>query len=588
MKTLLFFAYRNILRQKRRAILLGIAMALGTCFLVLASSFVAGITQTLFERVMTYVAGHASVIVGDRGYLYRPVLRGHRSISGQVAKIPHVKRVEETMGIMCRMVGSKKGDNGILIGIDLATRYTEAEMQQTRDNFPMVDGDFEDLADSTMGIAAILAKPKADFLGVAKGDQLSVRFQDSRGRRQVAHLTVVGLFQPTNSFMEAPLFVSMERMKSLMDMDATDLPYLYLTIEDPERNAIGVADSIWRMLAPRPAALPVRIGSERTSDLQPGPMEARVVALGVKSDSVSAIRFAKVAKLGIPWKGDVVVLPEALASEWKTKTGDTIRILSGVSKAGDTIVERAVVAGTWRPSSPQASAILWEENAFQSARSFGSSLPGDSGQIQARAAMASLDSLISPEWELMPRAKTTDDVKEQMRLIGSRKWRAPVVAVRTMYETGEQILKLASALNAITLVAVLILFVVVLTGVVNTLRMTVRERTREIGTLRALGMQASQVRTLFLLETCLLAIFSSLVGTAFAGALMFGLSKMTFVIEGNPLSILLVRGHLVFVTGLLPTLGQILLVTGMAALAAWRPSVQASELSPADALRHHE
>ena len=52
MKTLLFFAYRNILRQKRRAILLGTAMALGTCFLVLSGSFVSGISQTLFDRVM--------------------------------------------------------------------------------------------------------------------------------------------------------------------------------------------------------------------------------------------------------------------------------------------------------------------------------------------------------------------------------------------------------------------------------------------------------------------------------------------------------------------------------------------------------
>lgn len=584
MKTLLFFAYRNLLRQKRRAVLLGTAMALGTCFLVLASSFVAGITQTLFERVMTYVAGHASVIVGDRGYLYRPVLRGQRSIADEVSRIPHVKRVDETMGIMCRMVGSRKGDNGILIGIDLSRRYSEEEMQRTRDNFPMVSGDFTDLSDSTIGVPAILAKPKADFLGVGQGDQLAVRFQDSRGRRQVAHLTVVGLFQPANSFMEAPLFISMDRMKSIMDMDSTDLPYLYLTVEDPERNAIPVADSIWRLIAPRPAALPVRVeapGRNRGEALS-------TVALGIKSDSASRDRFGKISHLELPWKAGAVALPEEWLSRLGTKIGDTVRVVSGVSKAGDTIADRAVVAGTWKPSRPEDAALLWEEDAFQAARSFRSRLPGDSGQAQAMAARAVWDSLVSPEWELMPRAKTTDEVKEQMRLIGTRRWKAPVVGVRTMYEMGEQILKLASALNVITLVAVLILFVVVLTGVVNTLRMTVRERTREIGTLRSLGMQASQVRTLFLLETSLLALFSSLAGTALAGLAMFGLSRMSFTIEGNPLSILLVRGHLVFVTGFLPTLGQIALVTGMAVLAAWRPAVQASKLSPADALRHHE
>jgi putative ABC transport system permease protein len=133
-----------------------------------------------------------------------------------------------------------------------------------------------------------------------------------------------------------------------------------------------------------------------------------------------------------------------------------------------------------------------------------------------------------------------------------------------------------------------VLFLVVLTGVVNTLRMTVRERTREIGTLRSLGMQASQVRVLFLLETGMLALFSALAGVVGAAIVMFALSQPSFKIMGNPLSILMVRGHLVFVPGILSTLGQILLVVGMAVLAAWGPSAAAARLSPADALRHHE
>jgi len=580
MRTLLFFAYRNILRQKRRAVLLGTAMALGTCFLVLASSFVAGISQTLFDRVMTYVAGHTSVLVGDRGYLYRTALRGRIDLRERISKLPHVKNVQETMGIMCRMVGSKKGDNGILIGVDLNSELSEEELQQSRDNFPMAEGSFDDLKRTDIENPAILAKPKADFLGVKSGDQLAVRYSDSRGRRQVAHLTVVGLFKPTNSFMEAPLFVSMERAKVLMDMDTVDLPSLYLTLDDPQRNAIATADSIQKMLQPRLAALPVGV--------EFGAMTESVIAAGVKDDSASRVRLASRVALAAEWKCQVVVLPEQLALRLGAKAGDSVKVVSGSSKAGDPIVDRALVAGIWRAPQGSGDLVLWQEDAFQGARSFRSHLPGDTGVAQVQAAAATLDSLLSPEWALMPRAKTTDDVKDQMRLIGAREWKAPVVAVRTMYETGEQILKLAAALNMITLVAVLILFVVVLTGVVNTLRMTVRERTREIGTLRSLGMQASQVRRLFLVETGMLALFASLAGTALAAILMFALSRLTFSVEGNPLSILLVRGHLVFVPGVFATLGQILLVVGMAVVAAWGPSAQAAKLSPANALRHHE
>lgn len=580
MNTILFFAYRNILRQKRRAFLLGTAMALGTCFLVLASSFVAGITQTLFDRVMTYVAGHTSVIVCDRGYLYRTALRGRADLKKEIEKLPHVKKVEETIGIMCRIVGFKKSDNAILIGVDLRKQYTAAELEEVKDNFPMVSGAFEDLSRADIDNPAVISKSKAEFLGLKKGDAMSARFQDSRGRMQVAKLTVVGIFQPSNAFMDAPLFVSLDRAKVLLDIDSSDLTYLYLTLDNPKANAVPTADSIQKMLAPRLAALPVRVEFKGATE--------NVVSAGVRSDSASRVAFGGIAALSREWKGNVVVLPRALSGRLGAKPGDTVEVVSGISRSGDPISDKLAVAGIWDPPRGSGDLLLLEEDVFQAARSFRSALPGDSGRAQVESARSVLDSLLSPEWRLMSRARTTDDVADQFRQIGAREWKSPVVAVRTMYEMGEQIIKLADALNLITLVAVLILFVVVLTGVVNTLRMTVRERTREIGTLRSLGMQARQVRSLFLVETAMLALFSSLAGTFLALVAMFGLSRMTFPIEGNPLSMLLVRGHLVFVPGVVSTLGQILLVVGMAVVAAWGPAAQAAKLSPANALRHYE
>jgi len=478
-KILLLFAFRNILRQKRRAILLGTAMALGTCFLVLAGSFVSGISQTLFDRVMVFVAGHVSVIVGDRGYQYRPALRGEASLRDGLAKLPHVEHVQETMGIICRMVGEKKGDNGILIGVDLNQKLSAKELADNRDNFPMVAGSFNDLSRPDLDVPAILSRSKAQFLGVKPGDLFAVRFQDSRGRQQVAHLDLVGIFEPANSFMDAPLFVSMARLKTMMDMDSTDLPYLYLTLEDAQHNARAIADSVRRMLAPRLAALPVRIATSTTF--------LDGFAAGLKTDSASRVRVDRQLEPAIGWKPGRVLLPLDLARALSVRPGDTVEISSGFSHAGDTVLDRAEVAGTWSPPSGSAGLALWDEDAFQGARSFRSHLSGDTGIGQVQAAAKTLDTLLSPEWTLLPRTPTTDDVRDQMRQVGERDWKSPVVAVRTMYETGEMILKLAAALNIITLVAVLVLFLVVLTGVVNTLRMTVRERTREIGLAVCIG-----------------------------------------------------------------------------------------------------
>jgi ABC-type antimicrobial peptide transport system permease subunit len=54
----------------------------------------------------------------------------------------------------------------------------------------------------------------------------------------------------------------------------------------------------------------------------------------------------------------------------------------------------------------------------------------------------------------------------------------------------------------------------VVLGVVNTYRVIVFERTKEIGTMRAIGMQRPMVIRLFLLEAGILAVGSSALGVA--------------------------------------------------------------------------
>ena len=111
--------------------------------------------------------------------------------------------------------------------------------------------------------------------------------------------------------------------------------------------------------------------------------------------------------------------------------------------------------------------------------------------------------LLSPEWTLLDRTYTTDDYVKKYRDIGRETLKGTFVDVSTMYETASDILKLEGVLKLVTLSAVLVLFFIILLGVVNTLRMTIRERTREIGTVRAIGMQKNDVRDMFILETFL-------------------------------------------------------------------------------------
>jgi len=85
-----------------------------------------------------------------------------------------------------------------------------------------------------------------------------------------------------------------------------------------------------------------------------------------------------------------------------------------------------------------------------------------------------------------------------------------VVQTRAQFEQAQvanvnQVLGLVYALLALAVIIALI-------GIVNTLMLSVFERTREIGLLRAVGMKRRQVRTMIRSEAVILAIFGAIIG----------------------------------------------------------------------------
>jgi ABC-type lipoprotein release transport system permease subunit len=163
----------------------------------------------------------------------------------------------------------------------------------------------------------------------------------------------------------------------------------------------------------------------------------------------------------------------------------------------------------------------------------------------------------------------------------------PAIDVRTMYESASQVLDLESALNKITVIAVLIMFFIILIGVVNTLRMTIRERTREIGTMRALGVHQADVRNIFLLETFQLAFFSAVAGLMLALVVMFLLSSFTIETQ-SILGLFLSKRKLYFLPFVSDIVRNIVMILIISTATAYFPSRRAAKLDAAEALRHYE
>jgi len=145
-----------------------------------------------------------------------------------------------------------------------------------------------------------------------------------------------------------------------------------------------------------------------------------------------------------------------------------------------------------------------------------------------------------------------------------------------------QIPQIIAAINAVAFVVLLILFLIIVVGVINTFRIVLNERTREIGTMRALGMQRGRVRALFLLEALFLFVGGTIAGLVGA-ALVMALTSLAHFAPKTPAFLMLRNGHASFVVS-----GEIALpivVVGLLTmLGAWLPARRAARLKPVEAL----
>ena len=155
---------------------------------------------------------------------------------------------------------------------------------------------------------------------------------------------------------------------------------------------------------------------------------------------------------------------------------------------------------------------------------------------------------------------------------------SPVLSLMTEIRT------LLEALTLVSYAILLLLAVVIAVGILNLYRVIIYERTREIGTMRAIGMQRPQVRNLILVEAFLLAVSGIAAGICLS---YLGLTAISAIpLSGSAgLDIFLDRGHLSWVINgdiLAADAVLIALVTLAGALA---PAQAAQTIEPVVAIR---
>jgi putative ABC transport system permease protein len=181
---------------------------------------------------------------------------------------------------------------------------------------------------------------------------------------------------------------------------------------------------------------------------------------------------------------------------------------------------------------------------------------------------------LQPSFALARLAPDASPKQVQDEIDSALKQRYPTVEVQNQSQLKDQQEEQVNALLGLVYALLSLAVIVSLFGIVNTLALSIHERTRELGMLRAVGMSRRQVRTMVRYEAVITALIGAILGTVL-GVIFAALVSRPLADEGFELSYPI------------PTLVTLLVLAALAGVvAAIGPARRASRLDVLRALAY--
>lgn len=142
------------------------------------------------------------------------------------------------------------------------------------------------------------------------------------------------------------------------------------------------------------------------------------------------------------------------------------------------------------------------------------------------------------------------------------------------------------ALDTLTVLLVAILMGLIMVGIMNTLWIAIRERTREIGTMRAIGMQKGRVLWMFLMEAGALGFLSTVTGALVGALVAWAINTSGVSVPIEAFQIFTMSDTLWLEVEAYAVIRAILIITVLTTLSALYPAWRAMKLRPVSAMHH--
>lgn len=307
-----------------------------------------------------------------------------------------------------------------------------------------------------------------------------------------------------------------------------------------------------------------------------GSRSALATLVGIEPDLEPELKTAQPPEAGRFLPADdplAVYIAAPMARKLRLEVGATVSFVVQTPQGAVNSTD-AVICGVFRKSAP------WYDNTFYLPLSTAQSLfdwAGDATNIKVTLADTRLSALgrARQALERIVAAAPTEGLARDTR-----------VRVETFQEAGRFSFAIIQTNETALFILSSFLCAAAGVGIVNAMLMSVHERTREIGTVRALGLRRSGVVRLFVLEGLTLGVLSAAVGVGVSGALVLHYGTRGIPMDTITLSWLAGGDALFPVLQPASVARAALVITGLSTLASLYPAWTASRLEPREALHH--
>ncbi len=410
------------------------------------------------------------------------------------------------------------------------------------------------------GAIALVTALLLVMLGIGEGMNRSL--VDASTTLMSGHVNVAGFYKVTSG-QAAPVVTKAKAVEALIRREVPELTYL---ASRGRGFAKVVSDSSSMMLGLGGVEIREEAGLKRTLKLKEGRLDD----------------LARPAS---------VLLFEDQAAELEVKTGDVLTISAPTPRGTNNTVDVTVVAIA------RNLGMMSQFSCFVDAKTLLKLYQLNeetTGAIQIYLPTAELSAVKRVEGRLRDAlAKAGYQLLDEdprafwfkFENVQREPWTGQKLDLTNWHDEVSFIAWTADLMSAVSFFVAAVLLQIIGVGIMIVMWISIRERTREIGTLRAIGMQKGSVLAMFLAEGFLLGLFSTGVGVALGLAVSKALDAAHLPLPVG-VQFVLLSDHLVVIPTAAWALASMGFITGVVTFISILPSFLAARLKPVSAMAH--